>query len=346
MAVLAALACARAASAQTPSAVRRDPDAFVNQQRTIDERIRKEIDEQLGAAAHSAFDWGGWYSNYLFLYDDGVESSRTFRRFDLRVWGRLTLEDGTHEFYVRPRASYLDFNSGDSYDGNDNLTSVTNVSLNYVTVYEYDGEGRLTRTTDARGNSTMFGYDARGQLTSVTNPLGHTSQTAYDAVGNVTAQIDALGKTIAQMQYDALNNLLSRQNALGHTTAYQYDALNRLMRTTDPLGRQTNFTHDALNRMVAATDHLGGTAGQGFNTDGYRVTLTDPNNNTLSFTYDPAGRLTAVTSQLGNVIAYEYNNRGLLSKSTNGRGQETTYAYDAAGRLLQLVEPEGATSYT
>jgi RHS repeat-associated protein len=233
-----------------------------------------------------------------------------------------------------------------AYDGNDNLTSVTNVSLNYVTVYEYDGEGRLTRTTDARGNSTMFGYDARGQLTSVTNPLGHTSQTAYDAVGNVTAQIDALGKTIAQMQYDALNNLLSRQNALGHTTAYQYDALNRLMRTTDPLGRQTNFTHDALNRMVAATDHLGGTAGQGFNTDGYRVTLTDPNNNTLSFTYDPAGRLTAVTSQLGNVIAYEYNNRGLLSKSTNGRGQETTYAYDAAGRLLQLVEPEGATSYT
>ncbi len=109
----------------------RDPSAFLNQQRAVEERLRSELDAQMGAAGKAAFDWGGWYSFNLFLFDDGVESSRTLRRHDLRLWGRLTLDEGAHEVYVRGRTSLLDFNSGDSYDGNDDDIDGPNLERGY-----------------------------------------------------------------------------------------------------------------------------------------------------------------------------------------------------------------------
>jgi len=105
----------RAERAQT----RDEPQSFVNQQRGVDERIRREFESEIGTAAKTAFDWGGWYNLNLFIFDDGVESSRTLRRHDLQLWGRYTMDGGAHDFYARTRLSFIDFNSSDSYDGND-----------------------------------------------------------------------------------------------------------------------------------------------------------------------------------------------------------------------------------
>lgn len=113
--------------ARAQERVRAEPESFVQQQRALDERLRRQFDEELGPAAKTAFDWGGWYSVNLFIFDDGVESSRTLRRHDLRLWGRLSLEEGAHEFYLRGRLSFLDFNTGDAYDGNDDDTEGPNL---------------------------------------------------------------------------------------------------------------------------------------------------------------------------------------------------------------------------
>ena len=100
---------------------RPEPQAFLNQQRAIEDFIRAER-EKLGVPTDRVeFDYGGYYSFFLFLYDDGIESSRTFRRHDLRVWSRLTLDRGAHEFYARTRVSFIDFNSGDEYDEEDDV---------------------------------------------------------------------------------------------------------------------------------------------------------------------------------------------------------------------------------
>jgi hypothetical protein len=113
----------------------RDPDSFLNQQRAIEERLRREFDAEVGEQRRAALDWGGWFNFHLFLFDDGIESSRTLRRYDLRLWGRLTLDEGAHDFYVRTRASLLDFNSGDSYDGRDDDTQGPNLERG---VYRFD----------------------------------------------------------------------------------------------------------------------------------------------------------------------------------------------------------------
>ena len=41
------------------------------------------------------------------------------RKTDARLWARVSLDQGAHEAYGRVRGSYLDFNTGDSFDCND-----------------------------------------------------------------------------------------------------------------------------------------------------------------------------------------------------------------------------------
>ncbi len=125
----AVLASSLTAWGQAPG--RREPDAFLNQQREIAERLDRELDEQLPATQKIDFDYGGWYSFHLFIYDDGVNSSRTFRRNDLRLWTRLAFDEGTHTIYARSRLSFLDFNTGDSFDGRDNDWEGLNLERGY-----------------------------------------------------------------------------------------------------------------------------------------------------------------------------------------------------------------------
>ena len=122
-----------------------DPDAFVLRQRAVEERLRKQFDAELAFAQKSLFDWGGWYSTHIFLFDDGVESSRTLRRSDLRLWGRLSIDGGAHELYARGRLSLLDFNSGDSFDGDDDDVEGPNLERGF---YRFD----LARAMRAYGD--------------------------------------------------------------------------------------------------------------------------------------------------------------------------------------------------
>ncbi|MCP4592814.1 MAG: alginate export family protein [bacterium] len=123
---------------------RAEPDAFVNQQREIEERVRAELDAQRPATEKVEFDYGGWYSFHLFIYDDGVNSSRTFRRNDLRVWGRMAFDEGAHTLYARGRMSYLDFNTGDSFDGRDSDWEGPNLERGF---YQFDLRRALRSST-------------------------------------------------------------------------------------------------------------------------------------------------------------------------------------------------------
>ncbi|GAG27351.1 unnamed protein product, partial [marine sediment metagenome] len=65
------LVVAAAVQAQEP------PATFLQQQRQLEEYLRQELDRQLPVTQRLQLDWGGWFNYYTFLYDDGIESSRT-----------------------------------------------------------------------------------------------------------------------------------------------------------------------------------------------------------------------------------------------------------------------------
>lgn len=106
-------------------------DSFLNQQRLLQEDIRQQLDQELTIDQRTVFDFGGTYNFYLFLYDDGIESSRTLRRHDGRLWARVALDDGAHEGYVRARMSFLDFNAGDTFDGDEDDWEGPNLERGY-----------------------------------------------------------------------------------------------------------------------------------------------------------------------------------------------------------------------
>ncbi len=177
----------------------RDPDAFVNQQRAVDERLRGEFESQLGDAAGSAFDWGGWYSLHFFVFDDGVKSSRTLRRHDLRLWGRLALDNGAHTFYARTRHSLIDFNAGDAYDRNEDDIEGPNLERG---IYRFD----LGKSREAGGERPLdynlvasAGRDLVSLGTGITlaTPLDHVSL----AITHEDFELTAIaGKTVGSNQ--------------------------------------------------------------------------------------------------------------------------------------------------
>lgn len=113
----------------------RASDAYLNRQRALEDDVRAQMERDLPIDQKIDFDWGGWYNTWFMLFDDGVNSSRTLRRNDFRLWGGLTLDQGAHEFYARMRMSYLDFNRGDSYDGNEDDLDGPNLERGY---YQFD----------------------------------------------------------------------------------------------------------------------------------------------------------------------------------------------------------------
>lgn len=114
---------------------RMESQSFLNQQQQIEEGIRRELDRTRPITQDIEFDYGGFYTFDLLIFDDGIESSRTLRRHDLRIWSRLTLGRGAHEFYVRGKLVGEDFNSGDSFDGDDNDIEGMNLDRGF---YQFD----------------------------------------------------------------------------------------------------------------------------------------------------------------------------------------------------------------
>lgn len=112
----------------------RTPDTFLNQQRTIEEQIRSELDRELPVGQKIDWDWGGWYNVWAFHYDDGIKT-RTMVRNDFRLWTGATLDQGAHEMYVRGRWSFIDWSHGDSYDCDDHDVQEPNLERGY---YQFD----------------------------------------------------------------------------------------------------------------------------------------------------------------------------------------------------------------
>jgi hypothetical protein len=89
----------------------------------LEEERRKAMDgrEETEADAKPFVSWdaGGWiHLEAATLDDEPEERERTYRYVDLRVWGELRL-DTRHVLYVRALSDYVDFNSGDQFEGED-----------------------------------------------------------------------------------------------------------------------------------------------------------------------------------------------------------------------------------
>lgn len=110
-------------------------DSFLERQRALERENERKLQRDLPPAQKFRVDWGGWYNSYFFLFDDGIESSRTLRQNELRLWTSFSADRGIHEGYARMRMSYNDWNAGDSFTRNEDDLNGPNLERGW---YQFD----------------------------------------------------------------------------------------------------------------------------------------------------------------------------------------------------------------
>lgn len=138
LSVCVALALAAAMSGEVFAQLGLDSggsDSFLGRQRALERENERKLQRDLPLSQKFLVDWGGWYNAYLFLFDDGIESSRTLRQNDLRLWASFTADRGIHQGYARLRMSYLDWNAGDSFTSNEDDLEGPNLERGW---YQFD----------------------------------------------------------------------------------------------------------------------------------------------------------------------------------------------------------------
>lgn len=221
-----------------------------------------------------------------------------------------------------------------SYDTNNNLTGFTN-QLNEQTTYQYypaPFAHHLKSITLPDGKViSQFEYDAEGRLSKSCDADG-CARADYDVAGRTQTNIDATNRILTYV-YDQKGNVTSKRDALGNTETFNYDANGNLLEHRDALGNLTSRTWDANGNMLSITQpHEPG---------------ANPADFTTTYSYDSKGNLLTAAAPSGAKIISTYDSRGNLLRITNEAGELLSEAtYDSSGRQLSESDPFGVLNYT
>ncbi|MDP1776907.1 MAG: hypothetical protein Q8K94_09900, partial [Moraxellaceae bacterium] len=206
-----------------------------------------------------------------------------------------------------------------------------------TTQQQYNKDGQLVVTIDARGQSASRAYDQAGRLSSVTDVRGFTTTFAYDAANRVVTKTDALG-TITSYVFDGQGRQITVTEAVGkpeaRQTDYAYDRKGQLLTVTrDPngLALRTTYAYDGIGRQVQVSEG----------------TVASPDQRVVAYTFDKLGRRTAEQidpTGLNLTTQYFYNGNDQVTRTIDAAGNSTWYIYDNAGRLTDTVDALGAVT--
>jgi RHS repeat-associated protein len=224
------------------------------------------------------------------------------------------------------------------YDARDRLTQtrqVLDAATVRVTQHVYDGKGQVRSQTNPAGQTTLSDYDGLGRLVRTTDALGGVTQYYYDAQDHLLTLTDAKGQT-HRMEYDAAGHRLKESRPLGGSSQYRYDALGQVIERTDAAGNRRQFTYDAAGRKTEEIINTGTTPSQ-----------------TIRYQYDAANRLTGY-QQRGDTVSsasYVLDALGRPTQETLTYGSDANaitttlqHAYTPDGRRQRLTYPGGSAS--
>ncbi|MBD8528295.1 RHS repeat-associated core domain-containing protein, partial [Pseudomarimonas arenosa] len=218
------------------------------------------------------------------------------------------------------------------YDLNGNVV-LTEDAKGARTRYEHDALGRVLRVIDAHGGVTHYGYDDRDNLLSLTDANNNTHRFSYDRLNRTRSEARPMGQT-HRYAYDADGNLIEELDARSQTANYVYDDAGRRTTTQYTRAGESNphktvsFSYDDRNVLTGYDD--GTTSGQ--------------------YTYDELQRKTQEAVNYGDftwTYRYSYYPNGQKASYTTIDGTTFSYGYDAAKNLASIVIPnEGTIEYS
>ncbi len=208
----------------------------------------------------------------------------------------------------------------------------------YLTHYEYDQAGNLTKITNANDEETLFTYDTPFGPTLITYPDGTMCHLTYDSVGTLLTETDGRGTTT--YGYDAAYRRIQIQYADQSTVQFTYDPNGNQLSTVNDFST-TAYTYDNRNQLISMTQTIDGvnyTLSYDYDAAGRLLSLTYPDGTVITRTYDDLNRLTSV----GMYAQCEYSVDSTFETVMYGNGVVTTYDYDPCHHPLSVaVEKSG-----
>ncbi|MFN4774237.1 MAG: RHS repeat-associated core domain-containing protein [Pseudanabaena sp.] len=231
----------------------------------------------------------------------------------------------------------------------------TQLSSGGVTLakFEYDGQGRVTKATNDRGEATYYEFNSFGDMIKETFNNGTASivtSVTYDKNKKVSRKEISSGveTIVVEYNYDAAGRLIS-EIIDGTEKNYEYNLANNLVGVSYADGTYERFTYDAAGQLIEEVARNGVSISYRYDLGG-RVTEVrlgdntpnDPNDNPkVSYTYDLVGNLLTETDPYGRKIEYEYDARGNKTLVKDPLGNEVRYTYDGKGRVASVTAPDG-----
>lgn len=275
-------------------------------------------------------------------YSNGTDGSGN------TLLGRLQQIDG-------PRTDVSDITSY-AYDGNYNLTTVTNALSQVTTISARDSAGRPTTVQDANGINTVITYDSNGWLNTATRASGTGLAAVYDFDYDFNGKLTKVtlpNSVFVEYSYDNAQRLTGIKDSLNNTVTYTLNNAGNATKVEVKNATPTqtyvhNQTFDELMRLLtsvgAATPAQ--TATFGYDKNSNLTSYTDPKTNVTSYTYDPLQRLKTETNALSGVTTLFYNGLDDVTYVTDQRSHTTSYTYNAFGDVTGEVSPDrGTLSY-
>jgi YD repeat-containing protein len=244
--------------------------------------------------------------------------------------------------------------------GNRRIFSVD--AMNYVTRFEYDGLGRVYRTT-VYANSISPNAVSQGAIEAALagNPVARQETFAYDTMDRLVESTDGAGN-VESFTYDALGRKRTFANKNRAVWTYDYDAAGRLTKETSPSVRtavassgagdtiavslgdaapETATQYDGIGRVIRRIE-AGRVTEYAYDAAGRQLKTTFPEVQVFDNAQDHVG-MDHRTDHLvagGLYAEVKYNARGEAVVNRSAAGVYTYRVYDL-GRLVYEVDGEG-----
>jgi hypothetical protein len=268
-------------------------ERFERQLQQIQHDTRLRINPDIPADQRALLDYGGYFTFNFFAIDDISQNTHILRQYDLVGYARLNI-DNVHEFYLRARTSYRDFNNNQSFDGEGDEMIWPTVEQAY---YRFDLARYLSAYRDKtiKNNLTLqvgrqFVYWANGLVLAEYLDGGLAEVT----VGNLSLQLlggvtthDTVDIDSSRPQFDDrterafYGGILSAQ--LGKHRPFIYGLVQRDWNDDVPLVVSGNTTNFDYNSWYIGTGINGAIGDQML----YGVEFAYEGGKTLSNSFDP-----------------------------------------------------------
>ena len=215
------------------------------------------------------------------------------------------------------------------------LETATVDALGYLTTFEYDETGDLTRQVEFAKPLTTNGWNLEGHaVPTTTTPAGSPGDPAgYDR--ETVFEYDQLNRKVSQtlvgVEYTRLSDQTTTKKLGDQRTTFGYDAVGNQTRVTDAAGVSSYTYYDSLGRQVATAAP---TRDRG---DGALLTpLTE-------FHRDALGNLVEQVSFAGG--ATSATETGFTAAGASYQDRVTRMQVDRFGHVMHTLDATGADRY-